>query len=564
MRTGSGCVFAVLSFVLARFSTQSARAEKVSPPVISITAPGKKKPAFTGPYSVSGTYHAAGGIEAIHCGNAATKTGDFKWSPAVTNTSKTWSASIDLLLGSNVVAAYAVDLLGHSSKTNYITIDAGQLVLAPGSLDGTAAQMVLSDGVPYEISFGASTFVQQSTDTNHPSGVGNYTYTVTSTNTAQIFLDYIAPAEMAGVTNVLDITFAMGDPVLVTFATSSGDTGTMETGFPLATNLAPSSLTGMTYDFGNSNTVAYSDGVFTNNSPTSTNALGAYTYTKFSPCGGLISMRSIQGASLGESNDLVVTFASSKAGNYFSSAFDSSEVAVGVGEFTNTAVHKEGAQFAPASLAGFQIRMTPENELPFQPKHPYTVDFGEATFGITSLAYEPSGVGNYAYLRSGPKSAQVSFSYVYPPLEAGSGGVWDLLFTTSQGGSFFNTNGFEAGKFTVTPTKDLLPATLDGKTVLIPAGAHANTISFFEGMFTEAFYIGLNNGLPAIGEMGTYSCFPTGNHTAMVIMTQTNPSPAVPVYLQLDFATSTSGVGINTYDLASTNEVITINAFKLK
>ena len=557
------CVFLAFSIFLGGLLADSAKAESGPPPVVNLPPPPKMT-LIAGPYDVSGTYHSKVGINTIYCGVAPTRAGDFDWTVATIDSDKTWTALIDLPSGANVVAFYGVDSLGQTSKTNYVNVTAKEYLYGPLTLDGTETEMVMSNGVQYELSFGAGTFVQQSSDTNYPSGVGNYTYTVTGSNTAQLFLGYISPAEMAGVTNVLDITFPTGEftePFTVTFTTSSGDGGAMESAFPAATNLAPSSIAGLTVELGDSTTVAYTDGEFTYISPTETNT-GIYTYNKFSPCGGLIKMRQAFVSTGSESNDVVLRFSSAEAGTYFSSAYDSNGVTVSAGGFTSASKHKEGGQNAPASLAGLQIRLTPVSELSPLSVKPYTVDFGEATLGITSSANQLTGVGNYTYLRSGAESAQVSFTYVYPQFQAGSGGVWDLLFTSSHGGSFFNTNGFEAGTFTVTATKNLLPATVDGRTVLLAEGAPF-IASFSQGMFTLSSDFPPEITLPVTGSSGTYSFFPAGNHVAMGMLNETNSLPVLPEFLQLDFLTPTSGVLLHYY-IEGIDEFKTVGTFKLK
>ena len=86
------------------------------------------------------------------------------------------------------------------SSSNAPVADAGVFALlsqaaggnAPDSMAGLAGQVTQPDGV-FEMGFAAATFSQDSLDTNYANGVGTYTYTRLSTNTAQLDVAYTAP-----------------------------------------------------------------------------------------------------------------------------------------------------------------------------------------------------------------------------------------------------------------------------------------------------------------------------------------------------------------------------------
>ncbi len=536
-----------LSFVLCGLSANSAGGESGSatlplpevpqPPVVVITPPNKHESFEAGSVlPVSGTCYAEGGIAAIYCGSAPAPNGNFNWSLAATNSSDTWTGSVVVLLGRTVVAAYAVDFLGHASKTNFITIEGVEILYPPLALNGLACQMATSNGGNYEMTFGASTFIQQSADTNYPPGAGIYTYAVTSTRTAQLYLSYLGPAEMAGTTNVLDLTFP--EPYHATFAGTSQDTGSAA--FDTATNIAPESISDLTLEIGGSNKVVYSEGLFTNIAAGQPGNAGYYTYARFGPSGGLVSMHSDDSHYAGDLEDVVLTFSSKKAGRFFSSAFDATGKETGVGAGSFAAVYRAPgvAGFAPGSLSGIRLIFMPNNELPPAGKNTYKVEFGDAIFGVISLnTNNTTGVGTYSYLRSAPNNAQVIFKYAYPQSQAGLSGTWDLEFSAARSGRFFNTNGFEAGKFTLNRMSAIVPPTLIGKAAAL--GSRAKGSSYFFGLGTVSVTLA---GI-ADGTVG-YSYLPIGDQVALIALESTNLLLTPPTCLQLNFSTRVSGNAI--------------------
>jgi len=97
---------------------------------------------------------------------------------------------VTLTPGTNTVQAYAVDTTGNISATNTVRFAYNT---APTSLAGLMGAANEDGGGTFYLCFGATTFSQNSGNTNYDNGVGNYTYTKLSPNTAQMSITYTAP-----------------------------------------------------------------------------------------------------------------------------------------------------------------------------------------------------------------------------------------------------------------------------------------------------------------------------------------------------------------------------------
>jgi hypothetical protein len=156
---------------------------------------------------------------------------------------------------------------------------------APVSLAGLTAAVteVKTNGMrkSFDISFGASTFGQFNSDTNHGSGVGTYTFTWTGTKTALLLNTYLAPPEEAsnGPSLVpLDFTSSSS----ASFSNSDGH-GTLTFSAPAST--VPLSLVGRKVSGssgGHPGGFSFTYGMFTGLAGESSYA-GTYTYAIYGP-----------------------------------------------------------------------------------------------------------------------------------------------------------------------------------------------------------------------------------------------------------------------------------------
>ena len=116
--------------VLAMLMTTSLFGATVTPPTLTITAPKTGAKWSNEFYTVTGTITK--GSAPITLVSVANNAGG--WKPAtISNT--TWRASITLTLGTNHIAAYAVDTNGVSSKTNTVSLT---YIYAPPAITITA------------------------------------------------------------------------------------------------------------------------------------------------------------------------------------------------------------------------------------------------------------------------------------------------------------------------------------------------------------------------------------------------------------------------------------------
>ena len=247
-----------------------------------------------------------------------------------------WSTSVlTPLSGANLIQTYATDAAGNVSLTNAISfVYQIQSVAdwAPDSLNGLIAAVTPSDatnGLPENAGFDVSTFAQTglNSDTNNDDyGAGNYSYVKTSTNTAQLMLNYTTPPDATNDIGLADLVFTNH------YSGYYSNTGGMG-GFSvtIATNFLPANLTGKTLtaiDSGNTqtNTIKFVNGVsFTKkpaNSGTTGTSSGTYTLTRFSPVSGMLTFTFTDVADLGQVTYVQLTFTNTAAGTYFVNSFD--------------------------------------------------------------------------------------------------------------------------------------------------------------------------------------------------------------------------------------------------
>src|SRR5664280_2372832 len=130
------------------------------------------------------------------------------WTTATTANGWTnWSVQVSLTTGTNTVQACAVDAAGNVSTTNsvkfvYVTVD-----WAPGSLNGLVAAITPDDQSTLYVGFWTNTFSQSSTDTNNNNGVGTYSYTKLSANTARLVIAYTSPPTITNDNASVFLTF---------------------------------------------------------------------------------------------------------------------------------------------------------------------------------------------------------------------------------------------------------------------------------------------------------------------------------------------------------------------
>jgi hypothetical protein len=187
--------------------------------------------------------------------------------------------------------------------TNLLTlIDKGHFIIDSQKPGGNAAPgltnrnlHIYSGGDEFDVQFGDTTYSQESASTNFDNDVGNYTYSLATTNIGQLNLSVLAPPVDAS-SNVLAGSASAAR--LLYLASNAGiftnEDGTFSA-FALTsvTNLAPDILTNTTVVFvendffGSTATINLADdGTFSY----LTNSAGTYDYTRYSPSCGMLRL----------------------------------------------------------------------------------------------------------------------------------------------------------------------------------------------------------------------------------------------------------------------------------
>lgn len=249
------------------------------------------------------------------------------WTPAQTfNSNMNWMASVVLRKGSNFVQAYATDTTGHFSRTNSVSFTfVPPRTWAPDTLAGLLAEVVPNSTVPYRMVFGISTFSESAFGTADFNGLGDYTYTKLTTNTARLTVIFNLPPNDAIGTNVIDLTFGGDDAALYNSESFGSDYGYMN--FFATPVLAPINLTNVTIVATTAEsagiTLTLATSTFRQRDSNGVKHSGNYTYQKFSPAAGLLTLAYATPADeIGATNYIQLTFTEQGGGNFAISAFN--------------------------------------------------------------------------------------------------------------------------------------------------------------------------------------------------------------------------------------------------
>ena len=444
----------------------------VQAPTVGVLSPVAGQRVSGRTLAMNGRAHDNGGIAAVYGRVAPGSSQDFTWFPVQTqNQWATWSARTLLFPGTNEVAAYAVDLAGNCSKTNYVKVFSTAVGMIPETLEGLSATETPDGGAMLWESFGAGTFAREASNTNLNTGVGNCAYVVTRTNTAQFSILYVAPSLMAGTTDTVNLTFT--GPSIARFSSGLLGSGTL-TLTPVGT-VAPKALPGTVLNYDGAVSWTNYDGYMRTDGSWS-----YYAYARFSPVAGLLAQFWPPPFADSMDNHLL-TFSTTGWGHYFET--DAADETAGLfltGTFASRAGPAMPNELAPASLTGMEMQLTLE-----KPGR-YALNFGDATFGAVALDRGTAGgVADYFYTRTGSRTAQVLFSYVLPTWTATPVGALELFYTNSQAGYYFNTNGFEAGTFQLAPVSSTAPVSLAGKVVNLVAAGDRSSFIFGQGTYRQ-------------------------------------------------------------------------------
>jgi uncharacterized repeat protein (TIGR03803 family) len=453
------------------------------------------------------------GVTAVWC-----QVGSSGWNLAATTDAFTnWTDVVVLNPGENTIQVYAEDAAGNRSTTNTVKLDNTSPDLAPETIAGTMLDLVTSGATTW-LSFDAATFSQVASN-GTDAAVGAYTYTLTAGNTALLALNFTAPPAMIS-SSVVNLDFASG-----TFSNSSSKSGF----FTLhdASSTVPLSLSGLTlhgagaggYRFTNQ----YGDGTFTG-SDTSGNYSGTYSFSPYSPNGGILLASLTNAADLGAADYLLLNFFAASNLYFLASINGDNVTSTNAGAFTAAGQTVTKGYTAPLSINGLVSAVTQISPNGFRIS--YDVSYGPANFGsFTTETSVFSLVGTYAYIRTGPKTAILQTLGSLPPDEAlDTDSI--LTFTSKTSANFIGP--FTHGTFTFLTPASHVPVSLAGRTISISGKHSSGAFAFDDGSFTGS------GGLSAYS--GTYTFAPYGPQEVLVVLTS-----GATDYLLLWFSSATTG-----------------------
>ncbi|MGA3283571.1 MAG: hypothetical protein ABSD57_03830 [Verrucomicrobiota bacterium] len=244
---------------------------------------------------------------------------------------------MQLTFGATNYGTYYATAYGASN--NAPTADTGVFAMlsessggnAPVSLAGSAALVIQPDG-SFEMNFGTATFAQNSFTTNYANGVGPYTYTKLSADSAELSFNYTAPPTVANAVAPVTLTFIAPNFCVLTNQDDLGSNIIVAISFWSApTNWVPTLLAGQTLYATNANgvvdVVTFGDGTFSQTETGSSNSgvsSGSYTFTTYGPLGGMLVLTYSDGVEAGSVSYIQTTFTGQGMGSLFVTFYDAS------------------------------------------------------------------------------------------------------------------------------------------------------------------------------------------------------------------------------------------------
>lgn len=450
-----------------------------------------------------------------------------------------WTAQVSLTPGTNIIASFAEDTTGNRSTTNavkfiYVVVD-----WAPDSLNGLLAAITPAGQSTFYIGCWTNTFSQFSTDTNNDNGVGIYTYTKLSTNTARLVVAYTAPPPITNDSGTVFLTFTTNNVCNFSNELNGVDMGVIV--LKPQANRVPASFNGLKTIFINSDGhptyVTLGNGTIVITNSDGTVDSGKYTAKQYSPVGTLLKV--IQSS---QTNIVELTFLATNHGGYFITAYDDTGAFNGV-DFGAFALLSASVSNAPVSLAGRAARLWDAGVVNF-------LDFSADTFSkIATDTNENSGVGTYTYTNLGPKSAQVSIHFLAPPGATVGDGAVTLNFLAPNFCVFTNQDDQGSnylGVMSFTTETNPVPATLAGLTLTATSIDGIVDVLAFNG---DGTFSQTETGSTLSGDStGTYTFTPYGASGAMLQLDFTGGVfNNFTAYVQTVFNGPVPGVFFNTY-----------------
>ena len=511
----------VLSFVMASNLAITANFIDAAKPTLSIS---KKQTGIstTSEFITIGGRAAdndavAGVLFSINGGN---------WNEATTlNHWADWTIILDLVPGTNVLSAYAIDNSGNLSATSTVRII---FTTAPASLSGFVAAVVPDGFRSFDLSFGPKNFGQFSADTNNVNGVGSYSYARLTPSTGRLKLNYTAPP-LAANAGLQDFTLYFATPKSARF-TNNTSAGSGDITFATTSSLTMTSLVKKAIYYVNGQGRGKST-FFNLGKYYVTNLLNGETYvgttlayTKFSPVTTLLKQTG--------SNGLIYTVARYLGTNYGTAyteryGLDGTYLGSDTGVFGFGSLRPGGT--APASLVNRSLAISANSGF-------FKLAFANDTFSQQSPAVDfENGVGSYAYELAGPNSGNLALLYAAPADLAGGTSSTLLNFFAPNLAYLINADSTVSAAVLSSSTNFTLASPVDK--VLSATNAANGLVSQFQLLSDGTFTV--NGDWAATGSHALNAYSP---ETDMVQLTFADgPFAGTYGWLQLNYGSTTGG-----------------------
>jgi Divergent InlB B-repeat domain/Bacterial Ig domain len=470
------------------------------------------------------------------------KLNDGSWQTAQTfNGWIDWTATINLLPGTNWLFAYGIDTSGNASTTNATPIIYST---APVSLFNKNGEGISDSTRQFSISFGAKTFGHFSTDANYFNGVGTYSYTRLTPSTARLRVKYTSPP-LAASAGSGDYILYFSNPNSARFINNNTlDTGNLSLNF--SPSLIVTSLVRQTLFYINSlgagkSTYFYAGRFYVTDLLTgSTNDGKTLSYSLFSPLNTLIRQTNGNGLTYTVTKSIGTNFGAAYVERYNP---DGSLFGTDTGHFGFASQRVDGN--APAELGDQSLSISSGNSW-------FRLSFFGDTFSQQSASDSfDTGVGLYRYALADTNTGNLSLSFTAPANLNGS--------SSSTALSFYAPNL----AYLVNPDNTISAATLSrfvnasasapvDKTISAVDTANGITSQFhFSG---DGFFSYSRNSLGA----GSYTYNVFSPETSMIQMTfNTGDYAGYSGSLQLDYS-STDGGNFKTSVFDGANNLLNV------
>jgi len=463
--------------VLAMLMATSLFGATVKPPTLTITAPKTGAKWSNAVYTVTGT--VAKGSPGVT--NVFVSVGADGWNSFAVISNKTWLAQVSLSVGTNSIAAYAVDTNGVPSKTN--TVKLVYIVTAPlafsivgeGKVSPDYSNALLIVGERYTIKATAA------------KGFGFYYWDVGDSMSNSTSLSFTMVSNLVITANFKDIT----PPTLTITAPKAG--------------------------------INYSNSTIQVTGTASDNVAVTNVWVQINGDGWVLA----SGTTSWTADDLAVIVGTNTLQAY---AVDDSDNYSKTNEVKFIGVMPASSGPAPASITDTIAQVNIDGG-----SGPFFIDFGSSAFAQDSTnGQQNSYTGIYAYTLLSSNIAQINLAALQPP-GTSSGDQLTATFSDASDATFTDTNG-NTGTITLANAPNFTPSTsaiITGQYVDI--FGNTNFFVLDGGWFTNTDGLSYTN-------YGTYYSAPCSPVDTMLVENYTDADDAGDTgYVQLEYSSVTNG-----------------------